>query len=194
MGAVPIRYPQDTSGWQDWQLEYRYGGFYIFPPTGIMEVVDELRRRHDPRSYRACQAHVSLSEPLPRPLTTEDLAELSARLSGVAPFTIAYGNVHTTLPYPGVVYGIEPMDEFMSLRDAIHGTCLFEDSSLSRKDVPPHMTIAEFISVEESIALEEILRGQVDAGEWLCAEIEYAVPDEGLRFQRVLTLPLGAPQ
>lgn len=193
MGGVPIRYPEDTSGWQDWQLEYRYRGFYIFPPTGIIEVVDELRRRHDPRSYRACQAHVSLSEPLPRPFTNEDLAELTGVLSGIAPFVISYGDVHATAPYPGVVYGIEPVDKFMSLREAIHGTCLFDNSPLSRKDVPPHMTIAEFISLEESIGLEGTLRGQVDEGEWLCAEIEYAVPDEDLRFHRVLTLPLGAP-
>ncbi len=191
MGGVSMRYPEDTSRWEDWELEYRYGGFYIFPPTGIIEVVDELRRKHDPRSYRACQAHVTLTEPLPRPLTDEDLPELSAVLSRIPPFVLSYGDVHATVPYPGVVYGIEPVDRFMSLREAIHGTSLFEDSPLSRKDVPPHMTIAEFISLEDSIALEATLSGQLDEGEWLCAEIEYAVPDEDLRFHRVLTFPLG---
>lgn len=191
MGGLSIRYPEDTSGWQDWQLEYRFGGFYIFPPTAIIRVVDELRRTHDPRSYRTCQAHLSLSEPLPRPFTDEDVAELSAVLSGIPPFMISYGDIHATVPHPGVVYGIEPMDKFMSLREAIHGTSLFENSPLTRRDVPPHMTIAEFISLEESLALEGVLKGQVDEGEWLCEEIEYAVPDEHLRFHRVLKLPLG---
>ncbi len=145
----------------------------------------------DATDYRACQAHVTVTEPLPRPLTDEDLRELSAVLSRIAPFVLSYGGVHATVPYPGVVYGLEPVDKFLSLREAIHGTSLFENSPLTRKNVPPHMTIAEFISVEESIALEGTLRGQVDEGEWLCAEIEYAVLDEDLRFHRVLTFPLG---
>jgi len=62
VSELPIRYP-DTSGWEDWQLEYRYGGIYLFPSEGIIEDVDRLREHHDPASHEICQAHVSLSEP-----------------------------------------------------------------------------------------------------------------------------------
>lgn len=64
---------QDTSGWDDWQLEYRFGGFYIFPPIGVIEDVDALRAAHDPTSHLICQAHISLSDPLPQPLTEDFL-------------------------------------------------------------------------------------------------------------------------
>jgi hypothetical protein len=63
VSEVSIPYPRDTSGREDWQLDYRYGGFYLFPPDGIIEDLDALRERNDPMSHRICQAHVSLSDP-----------------------------------------------------------------------------------------------------------------------------------
>ena len=68
----------DASAWEDWQKEYRFGACYIFPPPGVIEPVDALRRRYDPRSASYCQAHVSLSEPLSGPLTSQQLTELRA--------------------------------------------------------------------------------------------------------------------
>jgi 2'-5' RNA ligase len=186
-----IRYAQDTSAWEDWQHEYRYGALYLFPPSGVIEKVDDLRRTHDPMSYATCQAHVSLSEPVPRVLDRDDLNELREVVSGLEPFTITYGDVHATVPYPGVVYSIEPTSNFMALRSAVHSASLFHDSPLSRRSVPPHMTIAEFITVQRSIELARELAGSAPTGEWLCEEIEYAIPDERMHFQRVLRLALG---
>jgi len=191
MAELSIPYPTDTSGWEEWQLEYRFGGFYVFPPEEIIEEVDGLRERYDPISHRACQAHVSLSEPVPRALGADDVAELRRVLGKVAPFVIRYGDVHSTTPYPGVVYRIEPTEAFAGLRSAVHSSALFRASPLSRRDVPPHMTVAEFISLDESIALAQRLRGTVREGEWVCQEIEYAVPDYSLRFRRVLRVPLS---
>lgn len=173
-------------------MEYRYGAFYVFPPDGIIEEVDGLRERYDPVSHRICQAHVSLSEPLPRPMEAPDLVELRAALNSLSPFVISYGGVHATTPYPGVVYAIEPVHAFIGLRSAVHSTALFRDRSLRRSDVPPHMTIAEFISPVESIAVAKQLQGAVREGEWLCREIEYAVPDENMCFRRILRIPLGS--
>ena len=190
---MAIQYPDETSGWEKWQLEYRYGGFYLFPPSGIIEVVDELRRTYDPPSYAICQAHVTLTEPLPRALTNEDLAELSAVLADLDPFTVTYGDVHATVPHPGVVYRIEPAATIVALRQAIHATSLFADAPLSHEHVPPHMTIAEFITLDESIVLAASLAGQVEEGEWPCHAIDYAVPDNDMRFHRALSLLLGTP-
>jgi len=190
--AKDIRYTQDTSSWTDWQLEYRYGTFLIFPPPGIIEYVDNLRREYDPRSHASCQAHISLSEPLPRELTDADLVDLHEVVGAIGPFTIAYGNVHPTPPYPGVVYDIDPKTNFNALRRSVHSIPLFERSPLSRRDIPAHMTIAEFITMEQSIELAADLRGRVREGTWECNQIEYAVPDEAMRWQRVLTVPLGA--
>lgn len=191
MAVPPFLYAEHTSGWKEWQLEYRYGGFYIFPPAGIIEDVDALRRRHDPRSHLGCQAHVSLSEPLPRGLDEVDLCEIGELLRTVAPIMLTYDDVHATVPYPGVVYRIKPVEAFMQLRGVLHCASVFRTSPLTRIAAAPHMTIAEFVSVEGSVELAEELRGRVREGQWLCREIEYAIPDEKMRFRRVLTLPLG---
>jgi hypothetical protein len=192
VAQLSIPYAADTSTWQDWQLEYRWGAFYVFPPAGIIEYVDELRAFYDPASHHICQAHVSLSEPLPRALASEDLRVIERTLAGFKPFSIRYRNVHATPPYPGVVYDIEPQDTILDLRSLLHSVTLFEDSQLSRRNIPAHMTIAEFVSLDESHSLAAQLRGAVREGEWLCDQIEYAVPNEGMVFQRILSIHLGA--
>jgi len=53
------------------------------------------------------------------------------------------------------------------------------------------MTIAEFITQERTDELMQELQGVAPSGTFWCDAIEYAMPDERLRFERVLTLPLG---
>jgi hypothetical protein len=55
------------------------------------------------------------------------------------------------------------------------------------------MTIAEFVSLEESQVLAGQLHGLVREGEWLSTDIEYAVPDESFRFRRIFKCQLGPP-
>jgi hypothetical protein len=191
VGNPTFQYAEDTSRWRSWQHEYRYGGFYIFPPHGVIEDVDALRLRYDPLSARACQAHVSLSEPVPRALEQSDVDELRELLAAVEPFMITYDQVHATLPYAGVVYRIRPVEDFQRLRDLVHTASAFGGSSFPRASIPPHMTIAEFISAERSVEVEAELRGQIREGEWMCEDIEYAIPDNKMTFHRVFRLPLG---
>jgi 2'-5' RNA ligase len=181
----------DPSAWEEWQAEYRFGAFFIFPPAGTIEPVDDLRRAYDPRSASYCQAHISLSEPLAGPLTSEQCSELQAALSSIAQFELHYGTLRTFPPYPGVTYAIQPEDRFMQLRSAIHATTLFSGVPLIRKDRAPHLTIAEFISWERTEELFRELNGKVPEGTFLCGSIEYAVPNQDFYFERVLTLPLG---
>jgi hypothetical protein len=112
-------------------------------------------------------------------------------LADLEPFTVTYCDVHPAVPHPGVVYRIEPAATIMALPQAIHATSLFADAPLSHEHVPPHMTIAEFITLDESIVLAGSLAGEVEEGEWPCDAIGYAVPDNYMRFQRALTMPLG---
>src|SRR5690242_445911 len=98
----------DPASWEEWQREYRYGALYVFPPSGVIEAVDALRARHDPRSAGYCRAHVSVSEPLPGPPNAAQVAELRAALAPIAPFEVTYGPLCSFPPYPGVVYAIEP--------------------------------------------------------------------------------------
>jgi hypothetical protein len=98
----------NTANWEDWQQEYRFGAFYIFPPTGIIEEMDRLRELYDPTSASICQAHISLSEPLQSPPTAADLKEIRQRLSRIKPFDLHYGPLRSFLPYPGVTYAVSP--------------------------------------------------------------------------------------
>jgi hypothetical protein len=90
-----------------------------------------------------------------------------------------------------LVYSIEPAGAVNALRDLLHASHLFAHADMHRVDVPPHMTIAEFITVEESVALEGALDGHAREGSWLCDDLVYAVPDDTFTFRAVITLPLG---
>jgi len=187
-----IEYAKNTANWEKWQFEYQYGAFFIFPPNGVIEPVDELRRRFDPKSASYCQAHISLSEPLKGPLSGEQLAELKDALSRVQPFEIKYGPLRSFPPFPGVCYSITPEKEFFDLRERIHAASIFAGHPLTRKDRAPHMTVAEFITVERTAELLKELQGKVPEGIFQCASIEYAVPNDEFYFERVLTIPIGS--
>jgi 2'-5' RNA ligase len=186
----PIAYA-DPTPWEEWQREYRYGALYVFPPPGVIEPVDALRARHDPRSAGYCRAHVSVSEPLLGPPSADQLDELRAALAPIAPFEVTYGPLRSFPPHPGVVYAIEPAAAFRELRAAVHGTSLFAASPLARRDVAPHMTMAEFITPARTEELLRELRGRVPTGRFRCDRLEYAVPNERFSFEPVLALPLG---
>jgi 2'-5' RNA ligase len=145
-----IEYVSDTGLWEDWQREYRFGAFYIFPPGDVITPIDAMRNAYDPTSATTCQAHVSLSEPLPRPLTADDQLELATILRKVDPFVVRYGPVRSFPPYPGVAYAISPEEPFRALRSAIHDAGAFDGVSLRREGIAPHMTIAEFISLDRT--------------------------------------------
>jgi hypothetical protein len=101
------------------------------------------------------------------------------------------GPLRSFPPYPGVAYVITPEDTFMKLRSRIHETSLFKDTQLRREHIAPHMTIAEFITVERTNELLKELSGKVPEGTFLCSAIEYAIPNPDFYFERVLRLPLG---
>ncbi len=189
-----ISYAMNTERWEEWMLEYRYGAFYIFPPDGVIEPIDTLRRKYDPKSAAYCQAHISLSEPLQEPLTEIQIQELQTALCATMPFDLHYGPLRSFPPYPGVVYSTQPEDKFQRLRAVIHATSLFVNSPLMRKDIAPHMTIAEFITVERTEMLLQKLQGKVPEGTFRCESIEYAVPNDSFYFERVLTIPIGSQE
>lgn len=181
----------DTSSWENWQREYRHGALFISPPPGVIEALDALRMTYDPQSAAYCQAHISLSEPLMRPFTTPDLEEVRDRLSSIEPFDIHYGSLRSFPPYPGVTYAIAPEGTLGELRAAIHSTSLFQNVPLRRAHIAPHLTIAEFVTVERTNELLQELPGNVPEGSFACDAIEYAVPNSNFYFERVLTIPLG---
>ena len=140
-------YEEDIQTWEPWQREYRYGVVLIFPPDPPRAEVNALRAKHDPWSHATCEAHISLTIPLPRPLTADLFQELQAIAREFQPFPIQYGPLMNYLPHPGVVLTIEPQDQLDRLRAALEAAPAFEGAPPRRYPFSAHMTIAEFISV-----------------------------------------------
>lgn len=184
-------YATHTNQWEEWQHDYKFGALYIFPPVGIIEEIDALRKKYDPKSASYCQAHISLSEALPGPLTGEQIEELKHVLAQTDPFTMTYGPLKSAPPHPGVFYAMSPEDLFKKLRSAIHETSIFKDVQFKRAHIPPHMTIAEFITMEQTNKLLKELNGKVKEGTFVCNEIEYAIPNSDFYFERKAVFSLG---
>lgn len=172
--------------------EYRHGVVLVRPPEPLASRYDELRARHDPRSAAIAPCHVSLSSPLPREPTDVELRELRGRLAATAPVQMRLGTVRVPLPHPGVVVDVSPEPAFRALQTTVHSWSLFEGVAHRRLDVPPHLTIAEFLSLEESHALAEQLTPLVAPAAFLCDELTLLVPDGDFRLEPRATFQLGA--
>lgn len=177
--------------WEEWQRGYIHGAFYIFPPASVSRTVDELRSRYDGRSAKYSSAHVSLSRPLVAPLRASQRLEIEEALAIIEPFDVHYGPLRDFDPHPGVAFAITPEDSVETLRAAIHATSAFRGHDLSKKPIAPHMTIAEFITLEQSKVLLTQLSDNVAVGSFRCDEVVYAMPDEAFRFHAVLSIVLG---
>lgn len=49
-----VSYVMDTSNWEDWQRDYRFGLLLILPPEEVSEKIDRLRAKYDPRLHAIC--------------------------------------------------------------------------------------------------------------------------------------------
>ena len=186
-----ITYATDTSKWEDWQRGYRLGVILILPPPDVSREVDSLRARYDPRSAAWCPAHISLSDPLSSEMSPALADEIRGVLSGVRPFKLCFDRLYASPRHPGVAYRIAPREPIERLKPILHGTSGFADEAHRRRDIAPHMTVAEFISIEESLQLCARLQDTAPVGSFLCDRLMYMVPDGSFRFQRRLTFPLG---
>jgi len=150
---VITAYATPNPRWESWFAEYRYGAFYLFPPEPVLGRVNALRTLHDPRSQAICAAHVSLTVPLPRPLTESAAREIATVVQRFTPFEVQWGPPHRYPGVNGVVLSIAPMDHLRPLVHAIEACAAFADAPARRYPFSPHMTIAEFIDDARTEAL-----------------------------------------
>ena len=174
-------YAKDLTGWQRWQVSYRYGALYMFPPPDIRASINALRAQYDPQSQAFCDAHISLTAPFSGPVTPSNWAALQARLQRAC-FDVTYGPVHRWPGGVGVVLLVEPADMIRQMIDTLEGADGLQFAPPRRPDFTPHMTIAEFVSADESAALFEVLSATVSGGRFRCTRLSYAVPDEDFHF------------
>jgi 2'-5' RNA ligase len=184
-------YPTPTPAWEDRFREYQYGALYFFPPEPFRQQVTALRARYDPRSHAYCEAHISLTVPLPQPLTQADAAAFAAVARTLDPFPLRVGPLRSYPGIPGVVLHIEPVDHLTALVQRFEACAAFAAAPPRRYPFSPHMTIAEFITLERTAALLAELPPETGAGTFLCEQVSYAVPDQHFRFTERLSWPLG---
>jgi len=175
-------YVADVSSWKPWQQEYRFGVILVVPPEPPLSRVNALRERYAWSQSGECDAHISLSVPLPRALTATDWRESETIAAGIEPFSIRYGPLMNYLPHPGVCLAIEPQDALDKLRIAVETASCFADAKPRRFPFSAHMTIAELISVEQTHEIMEELKTEAPEGTFLCTDLCYLVPDAGFRF------------
>ena len=172
---------EDMRPWT-WQKAYRFGVLLIYPPDPPMSEVNALRGQYDPVSQAACDAHISLTLPLPQAPFEADWRELEALAAGFASFRVRYGPLRHYLPYPGVCLTIEPQSEMDRLRALLESAGVFRQAPPRPYPFSAHMTIAQLITVERTGSLMLELEGLAPHGSFLCTHVSYAVPDARLHF------------
>jgi len=86
----------------------------------------------------------------------------------------------------------EPID---SLKAVLHTSSAFSGDIYSKKYIPPpHMTIAEFISIEDGLKLCDQLKDTAPRGSFECDRLEFIVPDNNFHFQKKITFFFNDPQ
>lgn len=186
-----IQYVADTSKWEKWQRDYRLGLILIMPPADVAGPINALRAKYDPRTFAYCPAHITLSDPLGLEMTAERDAEIAGILRNVQPFTVYFDGPHASRERGGVAYSIRPREAIEALRATLHRASIFTRPPYWTRTIPPHMTIAEFVSIEESWRIMEEIRETAPRGSFLCDRLEFIVPDIQMQFQRVKTYRLG---
>ncbi len=184
-------YVEDTLMWEDWQRDYRLGLILIMPPLEVSKQIDPLRKKYDPRSFACCSTHVSVSDPLRYEMTPELYKEISNILSKITPFTLCYDKPQASEEHPGVAYPIRPQEPINELRRVLHTSSAFARVAYRRRNIAAHMTIAEFISIEDGLKLCAQLQDSTPSGSFLCDRLEFIVPDENFHFQIKETFFLG---
>ncbi len=192
-GTLTTRYARRVDHWEPWQAQFLYGVLLIFPPASVKTKVNELRSKYDPRSQEYCDAHISLTVPLPRPISDTEWKELEHILRGVQAFEIRYGPLRDNLPKAGVFLAIEPFDRLDFVRAALEESSAFDGARSREWGFAPHMTIAEFVTAGRTAELMTKLADVVPNGTFRCNRVSYAVPDGSFHFAERKALLLGGP-
>lgn len=178
--------------WEDWQKGYQHGVLVIWPPKAVRRIVNRQRGTYDPDSAATCEAHITLTQPLTRPLNEMEWAKLQAITEDREPFEIQYGPLKSFLPYPCIWYEVQPTARILDLREALHQTGFFDLSRPHTEGFTPHLTITEGLSGPEvNRALLEKLQDESSAGSFMCQEICLIVPDIAFQFHPEKRLKLG---
>lgn len=180
---------------QGWEMPYMPGTMVIFPPGPIRRRVDRLRRKYDRRSADRVSAHVTVTQPFRTEPGKPELDLVNEVLGRFGPFALRFGPLRNFLPYPCIWFEIQPAEQVLAIRNALHTTGLFNTDLEYTEGFVPHMSITD--GTPDPVETEQLfnrLKARVRGGEFAVDSLVYARPDWRVRFQPVKTLGLGAPK
>lgn len=178
--------------WPDWGRRFEPGLFIIQPPADISSIVDAQRETYDPLSQSYVGAHITVTQPLRKSPSTTEWDLLVQTVGKFQPFKIHYGPVKSFLPYPCIWYDVQPAEQVLEIRSALHQTGLFNLKEGYIEDFIPHMTITEGQSGPEvTSALLGEIQTESRSGTFLCEALAFSVPDQNFHFSSANMIPLG---
>ena len=173
---------------------YQFGTFVIWPPTKLRAEVNRLRQRYDPASQAACDAHITLTQPLLAEPSEDDWPEIERVAGSHSPLIIGYGPLDSFLPYPCVYLRIEPPEALLALRSDLHALGLFNLSLPYSEPAEfiPHLSITDgYPDAAQTRQILDALRGSEPRGSFVASRIAYIRRDERFHFSEVRAFELG---
>lgn len=164
-----------------WKDNYRFGTLLLLPPKNVSSIVDMLRAQYDPESHKTCVSHITLTQPLLEKPTSGQIASMRDLAMSIAPFTIQYGPVQL-FGSKCVVFGVEPKQEIVSIRNRFHETGLFNVSLPYTDGFVPHMTISE-TGIPDAHSIIPALNREHSGGAFQCARVFYLIPNDAFVFE-----------
>jgi len=177
--------------WPDWGKRFKPGLFIIQPPDNVSSIVNAQRKTYDPVSQSTIGAHITLTQPFLEDPSESEWDLLVQVLGKFQPFEICYGPLKSFLPYPCIWYNVQPAEQVLEIRRALHQTGLFNLQEGFIEDFIPHMTVTEGQSGPEvTAALLDKLQNESQSGTFLCEEFVLSVPDQNFHFSTRKSIPL----
>ncbi len=176
--------------WPTWGKRFKPGLFIIQPPEDVCSIVNAQRNMYDPLSQSYIGAHITVTQPFLSTPSSSEWDLLVGILKEFLPFKIHYGPIKSFLPYPCIWYEIQPAEQILKIRSALHQTGLFNLQEGHIEDFIPHMTITEGQSGPEvTAALQEKLQKESHPGSFLCEELTLSMPDQDFHFSPARKIP-----
>lgn len=177
--------------WQEWMKPYRFGTLLLEPPEPVLTHVNRLREKFNLDTLGFSQSHVTLTQPLRRPLHEEEWQKVRRVIASQPRFTLQIGPLVLSPNQELLWLDIEPKRTLLCLRGALHELGYFDMSLPFTSGFIPHMTISELRrDPKEAQRIATELNCENQKFEFEVQAVQWSVPNELFHFQVKNNLPL----
>lgn len=164
--------------------DFRFGTLVFIPTTDLRSIVDELRREYDPQSAQTSMVHVTLTQPLSKALSKEDVDNIERIIFSTRRFDIQVGPAITSPNKKLLWLDIAPKEPILALRETLHETGLFRIDLPLTKGFIPHMTISEAGREPENVqSINTTLNSKFKSWNILFSSVAWIIPDAKFTFK-----------